>query len=59
MTSPDPFPTAIELWAAFEVLHTVATNNAPAVNGSRFQAISSGGDVQVANIRVLVITGWL
>lgn len=40
MTTPDPFRTVEEMWAAFEVL---ATNKTPAVNGSRFHAVSSGG----------------
>ena len=42
MTIPEPFHTVSEMWAAFEVL---ATNKTPAVNGSRFRAISSGGHV--------------
>ena len=42
MTTPEPFPTNLEMWAAFEAL---ATNKTPAVNGSCFRAISSGGHV--------------
>ena len=42
MTTPEPFRTVLEMWAAFEVL---VTNKTPAVNGSRFRAISSGGHV--------------
>ena len=35
MTTPQPFTTVGEMWAAFEVLET---NKVPAVNGSRFHA---------------------